>query len=102
PPAPPPPARAGGGGAVPGIRDARWRPARPVAAARARPPPRPRPEPAGGDRRARVPHRPLPELLLPAPGGARVARGRGALRGGNDQRAPRPRPRRHRDAAMVA
>ena len=59
---------------------ARRRPAGPVVAPRPPPPPRPRREPPGGDRRAGVPHRPLPELVLPAAGGAEVARGRVALR----------------------
>ncbi len=39
-----------------------------------------RPEPAGRDRRAGVPHRSLPELVLPAAGAARLARGRVAAR----------------------
>ena len=46
----------------------------PVVAPRPPPAPRPRREPPGGDRRARVPHRPLPELVLSAAGGAAVAR----------------------------
>ena len=39
-----------------------------------------RARPAGGDRRARVPHEPLPELVLPARGAPERARDRGAAR----------------------
>ena len=58
-----PRARAAPGRAVPRVGHARRRHAGPVVAPRPPPPPRPRREPAGGDRRARVPHRPLPELV---------------------------------------
>ena len=86
-----PPRRAPAHDALPGARaprrqalsrlgHARRRPAGAVGAARLRPPRRARPEPAGGDRRARVPHGP-PDLVLLSPRlRAPLGHRRGALR----------------------
>jgi len=66
-------ARAARRRAVARVRHARRRPAGAMGAARARPPRRPRAQPAGGDRRARVAHRPPDLVLLPARRRAAVA-----------------------------
>ena len=52
-----------------------------MGAARLPQPRRPRPEPAGGDRRARLPHRPPDLVLLPARLRGALDHGRGAVRG---------------------
>ena len=61
------------------LRDAGRRPAGPVVAAAAAQPRALRDEPAGGDRRAGLPDRPFPELVLAARGAAGRGRGRSAL-----------------------
>ncbi len=68
-------------GAVPGLRHARRGPAGPVDAGLLPAPRAVRDEPAGGDRRARLPHPALPVVVLPArivaAGGGRGGAGRG-------------------------
>ena len=72
-------ARAARRRALSGLRHARRRPAGPVVAARL-PAPRPfRHEPAGGDRRAGLPHRACAELVLSARGAPGPSRARGPL-----------------------
>ena len=71
--------RAPGRQAVPGVGNAGRRPAGAVGAARLPPARRPRPRPAGGDRRARVPHRSRHLVLLSARLRAQVALPRVAL-----------------------
>ena len=83
-------------------RDARRRPAGPVDAARVPPPRGLRRRPAGGDRRAVVPHRPLPVLVLPARNRAALAGAGGTLGRGRGRGAPSARPRRDRHRSVVA
>ena len=83
-------ARAARRPAVPGVRHAGRRPAGPVGAARV-PAPRPlRHEPAGGDRRAGIPHRACAELVLSARSAPRPPRARRPLPEGH---ARRPAPK---------
>ena len=78
-------------GTVHGVRHARRRPAGPVVARVLPRPRRVRARPAGGDRRADVPHDALPELVLSARGRAAAGRGRGARAGGDASSALRAR-----------
>ena len=74
------------------LRHAGRRPPGPVVA-RLLPLARPlRAERPGGDRRADVPHRPLPGVVLPAPAAAACRADRGALRPRDARRARAPRP----------
>ena len=61
-----------------------------------------RPRPAGRDRRADVPYRALPELVLSALGVAAAGRDRGSRAGGDDRGASRTRPRRRGGRRLVA
>ena len=72
------------------------------ASARSPAPRRPRARPAGGDRRARVAHRPPDLVVLSAQRRAALAGGRVAVRRRRDRRAAPPRARRHRRGAVVA
>ena len=84
------------------VRHAGRRPAGPVVA---RVLPRPcgvRPGPAGGDRRADVPHHPLPELVLSARGRAAAGGDRGARAGGDDRGVAGARARRRGHRRLVA
>ena len=78
-------ARAARRRAVPRLGNAGRRPAGAVGAPRVPPPRRSRDEPAGGDRRARVPHRPPDLVVLPARVRAEVARARVAVRLADDR-----------------
>ena len=79
---------------VPRLRHAGRRPAGPVDAALLPAPRRLRRRPAGGDRRAELPHRPLPVVVLPAAGARRARSRRGPVGRGRSRRAAPPRPRR--------
>src|SRR6185295_6185451 len=61
-----------------------------------------RPERAGGDRRADLPHRTLPGVLLPAAGAAAGRPDRGPFRPEDAHRAGAPRPPRRAAGAVVA
>ena len=87
-------ARAAGRAGLHGVRHARRRPAGPMGAARVPAPRALRHEPAGGDRRARVPHRARAELVLSARGAPRPRGAGGPVSAGDAERAPSPRPRR--------
>ena len=94
--------RAPGRQAVSGVGDARRRPAGTVGAARPPAPRRPRARPAGGDRRAGVPHRSPHLVVLPARDRAALALARGALRLANGGRPAEARARRAALAGVVA
>ena len=78
--------------AVSGVRHAGRRPAGPVGAARLPAPCPPRPEPAGGDRRAELPHGAPGRLVLPARVPARSSGGGGRVLPRHAGRARPPRP----------
>ncbi len=96
-----PRARASRRRAVPGLGHAGRGPAGAVGVARVHPPCRPRARPAGGDRRAGVPHGPPDLVVLPARVRSQVARARVAVRRAHDPRSPGSRSRRDGVAGVV-
>ena len=84
------------------VRDAGRRPAGPVDAHLLPQPRAVRDEPAGGDRRARLPHRPFPVVVLPPRLGAALAVRGGTGGGAGDRGTPAARAPGRGHAAVVA